>query len=468
MTRRPLIRPGLPPRPTLEALSAVPEALAIRVDILPLRLDDGVILVGACGDPHPAALDAVRMHAGARRIEIHPLTAPAPTLELARLRAYASHRILGLQAAGSDDAVAMLTALLDEACGVEASDLHLDAVAGGLRVRRRIDGELHDRVLLPASLRTSLIARVKVLAGLDVAERRRPQDGRFEHALAGGSVDVRVATLPTREGERATLRLLPQDIARTDLADLGLPTHCASALMRATDTSSGLVLVCGPTGSGKTTTLHAALTRLATGRRNIVTLEDPIERRLDGISQTQVEADIGLTFATGLRHLLRHDPDVIMVGEIRDAETARLAVEAAHTGHLVLATMHTVDAPAALARLDELGVPSGLVLDTLRLVLAQRLLAIPCPSCALSPSGHAGPARRDCPACESTGTRGRVAIAEALELDTPLRDLLRGTDPAAAHAALRTACAPRLRAVAIERAAAGLAREDEALLMTPD
>jgi hypothetical protein len=228
--------------------------------------------------------------------------------------------------------------------------------------------------------------------------------------------------MPVRSGERITLRLLPDGPAGVELGALGLPTATVCALERAIGASDGLLIVCGPTGSGKTTTLHALLARLAVGPRNVVTLEDPVERIVFGTSQTQVAPAQGLTFAAGRRHLLRHDPDVLLVGEVRDRETAQLAVEAAHTGHLVLTSLHAVDAPAALTRLHELGVTSTLLADTVRIVVAQRLLTLPCPDCAV-PTDVTADVTADvtgdalCAACGGTGTRGRSAVAETLELD---------------------------------------------------
>ena len=351
--------------------------------------------------------------------------------------------------------------------------MHLVATSDGMRVRQRIDGDLHEVVDVPAATAAALVARIKVRAALDVAERRLPQDGRLSHELPIGTLDVRVATMPVRSGERITLRLLPDGPAGVALGALGLPTATVCALERAIGASDGLVIVCGPTGSGKTTTLHALLARLAAGPRNVVTLEDPVERIVIGTSQTQVAPAQGLTFAAGLRHLLRHDPDVLLVGEVRDRETAQLAVEAAHTGHLVLTSLHAVDAPAALTRLHELGVASTLLADTVRIVVAQRLLALPCPDCAV-PADVTADVTADvadgamCAACGGTGTRGRSAVAETLELDATLRDLLRdGQAPGAHHAALAAAVVPRLRTTALERAAAGLARTDDALHATP-
>jgi type II secretory ATPase GspE/PulE/Tfp pilus assembly ATPase PilB-like protein len=438
----------------------IDEQLARRARLLPLALEDQELQLGAApgGMPSAAALDLLRTAAGMQEVRVHPIE----DVEGRIVRAYGGRRLTALVAADSEDAVAVLDALLDDAFGRGASDLHLDATADGLWARRRVDGDLHEAARLDGRLRVPLLARIKVRAGLDAAERRRPQDGRFEHAVIGGALDVRVATLPTRHGERATLRLLARDARAADLGLLGLPASCVAAIERALAATDGLIVVCGPTGSGKTTTLHAMLARLTDSPRNIVTLEDPIERVVAGTSQTQVEPSIGLTFELGLRHLLRHDPDVMLVGEVRDSATAHLAVEAAHTGHLVLASLHAIDAPSAFARLIELGVGVPLVADTLRLVIAQRLLAVPCPEC----DGTSDVV--SCRACDGAGTRGRSAIAETIEVDESLRQLLREErTPARTHAALTQACRPRLRDVALRRAQAGQARRSDATHRTP-
>jgi len=484
------VRAPIPPPPDPELLAAVPSDWVRRTMLLPDRLDAGVLHVrrrpvdgrGGVGradrtsdEPSEAAhhdevvLEAMRVRVGAVAVT----TAEHPDVVAQLLVATARQRRPLLLEAG--DVVALLDGVLDEAAGRDASDVHLDATGHGLRVRLRIDGALHELLTVPHALQAALVARVKVRAGLDVAERRLPQDGQLTHALPDGRLDVRVATMPTRHGERVTLRLLPHTRLPEDLSALGLPQPVVAALARATEASDGLVVIAGPTGSGKTTTLHALLERLAGSRRNVVSLEDPVERVISGTSQTQVDADLGLTFATGLRHLLRHDPDVILVGEVRDAETARLAVEAAHTGHLVLTSLHAIDAPSAVSRLTELGIARPLVADTLRLVVAQRLLGVPCPDCAAPrppiDDGAAGVATGGagvtCHACDGSGTRGRLAVAEHLAIDAPLRRLLRAPD-ADVHDALLAACRPTLREVALARVGFGLARAEDALRSTPE
>jgi len=452
------VRRPAPPPPAASLLDAVTPELARRARAFPSALDEGVLRVrsvsGADDDPE---LDVMRVRVGASDVtaERDPDAVRHLLVAYARLTL---PRVL-------DDPVALLDAVLDLAVGSDASDVHLEATPDGLRVRQRIDGDLHDVTRVPAATAAALVARTKVRAGLDVAERRLPQDGHLRHRFPDGTVDVRVATMPTRDGERVTLRLLPHTPGGVPLDGLGLPSVAVDALVRAVRSDAGLVIVCGPTGSGKTTTLHALLAILARTARNIMTLEDPVERIVPGTSQTQVAPAHGLTFATGLRHVLRHDPDVLLVGEVRDRETAQLAVEAARTGHLVLTSLHAIDAPSALARLHELGVALGPIADTVRLVVAQRLLALPCPD---RPSAGATD-HADCPGCAGTGTRGRSAIAEVLEPDARLRSLLRdGAGPGAHHDALAAAVSPRLRAVALERAERGLARRTDAIDATPE
>ena len=465
------MRAPAPRPPDAALLELVPPGLARDALALPVRLAHGVLEVRTrTGDDGDPTLDELRVEAGAADV----VATADPDVVRHLLVAYARHRLPAVL----DDPVALLDALLDLAAGSDASDVHLEADAEGMRVRQRIDGDLHEVVRVPAGTVPALVARTKVRAGLDVAERRLPQDGSLTHELPDGPLDVRVATMPVRDGERVTLRLLPDGPDGVALDGLGLPDDVVRALGRATQAGSGLVLVCGPTGSGKTTTLHAMLTEVAGSRRSVLTLEDPIERVVRGTSQTQVAPERDLTFARALRSLLRHDPDVLLVGEVRDRETAGLAVEAARTGHLVLTSLHAVDAPSAVGRLHELGISGTSIADTVRLVVAQRLLAVPCPACggrgtstdpSSDASSDASAPSASCAACAGTGTRGRSAVAERLELDARLRGLLRdGRDPGVHHAALAAAVTPRLRDVALARAAQGDARTQDVLRATPD
>jgi general secretion pathway protein E len=292
----------------------------------------------------------------------------------------------------------------------------------------------------PRALHAALVSRLKIMANLDIAEKRLPQDGRIALKLGDRAVDVRVSTLPTGPGERVVLRLLDRDAARLDLTALGMADDTLAAVDRLIREPHGIVLVTGPTGSGKTTTLYAALSRLPRGSVNMMTVEDPIEYALDGVAQTQVNARVDLTFARALRAILRQDPDVVMIGEIRDLETAQIAVQASLTGHLVLATLHTNDAASAVTRLADMGVEPYLLSSSLLGVLAQRLVRTLCPACRraapptegeralLASIDVAAPAMLHgpvgCAACKSTGFRGRTGVYELLPVDETMRRLV--------------------------------------------
>ncbi|MET3470477.1 general secretion pathway protein E [Novosphingobium sp. 1529] len=377
----------------------------------------------------------------------------------------------------TDDApvIRLINGLLAEGLRQGASDIHLEPYEQALVVRLRRDGQLAEMLRLPAHVAPLLASRIKVMARLDIAERRLPQDGRMALDLAGRLVDVRVSTLPSRAGERVVLRLLDKARAGIDLAALGLDTAADAVLRRALTQPNGIVLVTGPTGSGKTTTLYAALGLLRDDARNILTVEDPVEYAVDGVGQTQVNSRLGLTFAAGLRAILRQDPDVVMVGEIRDAETAQIAVQAALTGHLVLATVHTNDAVGAVTRLRDMGVEPFLLAATLRAVLAQRLVRRLCPQCRVSvpvpprlatalglPVDTMVSDAPGCAACGDSGHQGRVGVFEALWADDGLRRMIHddaGEDALLAHA---FATSPRLADAARALVVAGTVGAAEA------
>jgi general secretion pathway protein E len=269
----------------------------------------------------------------------------------------------------------------------------------------------------------NVISRLKILAGLDIAERRLPQDGRIRVNVAGKPIDIRISTMPHVNGESAVLRLLARELAVSNLSELGFSPAIEEGLIRLFRASDGLILVTGPTGSGKSTTLHAALKQLIRPEVNVVTIEDPVEYRVDGAAQIQIDEKVGLTFPRALRSLLRQDPDIILIGEIRDAETARIAVQAALTGHLVLATLHTNSAPAAIPRLIDMGVESYLLPAVLRGVLSQRLVRRLCSTCHGKARGSDTGA---CPGCGGSGYTGRVAVGELLQLDPGIAEWLTG------------------------------------------
>jgi len=337
--------------------------------------------------------------------------------------------------ASREPVVQVVNAMFAEALQARASDIHVESIPQGLRVRFRLDGVLRDAQMLGRPFQLAVLSRLKIIAGLDIAERRLPQDGRARVRIANRDVDVRVSTLPALHGESMVLRLLDHGTSSRTLTTLGIADDIQARFSGMLTRSSGLLLVTGPTGSGKTTTLYAALAARSAPGIKVVTVEDPVEYRLEGITQLPVNPRAGFTFANALRAILRHDPDVILVGEMRDIETAEIAVQAALTGHLVLSTLHTTDAASAVTRLTEMGIAPYLVAATLQGVLAQRLVRTVCEPCAtwhpasasegaLMGEQHAHFRIRHavgCDACAHTGYQGRAAIAELLVLTDAMR-----------------------------------------------
>ncbi len=328
-----------------------------------------------------------------------------------------------LEAANDAPIIRMLNALLTQAAKDGASDIHIEPYERSSSVRFRIDGTLREVVQPNRALHAALISRLKIMADLDISEKRLPQDGRISLRIGGRAIDVRVSTLPSSHGERAVLRLLDKSESKFTLEALGMSGEVLSAFHRLVHQPHGIVLVTGPTGSGKTTTLYASLSRIDTAGANILTVEDPVEYELTGIGQTQVNARIDLTFAKALRAILRQDPDVIMIGEIRDFETAQIAIQASLTGHLVLATLHTNDAPSAITRLIDMGVEPYLLSSSLLGAQAQRLVRKLCTQCKRQDTeGHWHP--RGCAACGNTGYKGRTGVYELMVVDDQLRSLI--------------------------------------------
>jgi general secretion pathway protein E len=323
-----------------------------------------------------------------------------------------------------DDApiIRMINALLTQAARESASDIHIEPFEHASVVRFRVDGTLRDVVRPNKALHGALISRIKIMAQLDIAEKRLPQDGRITLRVGGRAVDVRVSTLPTGHGERAVLRLLEKDSKRLNLDALGMAKDTQANFDKLISRPHGIVLVTGPTGSGKTTTLYASMSRLETATTNILTVEDPIEYDLPGIGQTQVNDRIGMNFARALRSILRQDPDIIMIGEIRDLETAQIAVQASLTGHLVLATLHTNDAASAVTRLTDMGVEPYLLASSLLGVLAQRLVRQLCTHCRVEVDGRWRPV--GCDKCARSGYQGRRGVYELLVIDEAMSDLI--------------------------------------------
>ncbi|GAB4040326.1 MAG: type II secretion system ATPase GspE [Rubrivivax sp.] len=349
-----------------------------------------------------------------------------------------------LEAADDAPIIRMLNALLTQAAKDGASDIHIEPYERSSSVRFRVDGTLREVVQPNKALHAALISRLKIMAELDIAEKRLPQDGRISLRIGGRAIDVRVSTLPSAHGERAVLRLLDKAESKFTLEGLGMSGDVLSAFERLIQQPHGILLVTGPTGSGKTTTLYASLGRVDTRTTNVLTVEDPIEYELPGIGQTQVNPKIDLTFAKALRAILRQDPDVIMIGEIRDYETAQIAIQASLTGHLVLATLHTNDAPSAVTRLVDMGVEPFLLSSSLLGVLAQRLVRKLCPHCKRrGADGHWHPV--GCDHCSHTGYKGRTGVYELMVIEPALQALIH--EQAAEAALLAAARAHGLRSM---------------------
>lgn len=428
--------------------------------ICPLRKESGTLTV-ALAEPHRrAVLDDLRIIFDVSRMNL--LLAPPEEIRAGINRLYsrqssaANEAIQRLDEEAADlswseleeaedlmdatsDApvVKLVNSLLVEAVKRRSSDVHIEPYRDSLKVRYRIDGLLYDVHSPARRLGPAISARIKVMSGLDIAERRLPQDGRFQIRVADQEIDVRVSVVPTSFGERIVLRLLNKVESLLTLADLGLGQGTVDELRRLIGLTSGIILVTGPTGSGKTTTLYAALSEINTPEKNILTVEDPIEYQVPGLGQMQVNPAIELTFARALRSILRHDPDVLMVGEIRDGETARIAIHASQTGHLVFSTLHTNDAAGAVTRLVDMGVEPFLIASSLSGVVAQRLVRRICPDCRveadypsdlLAELGLAAGERlykgAGCPTCFETGFQGRVGIFELLTLDEGIKELV--------------------------------------------
>lgn len=333
--------------------------------------------------------------------------------------------------------IRLINALLSQAVREKASDIHIEPFERRVSVRFRVDGVLRDVLSPRAELGPVLVSRLKVMARLDIAEKRLPQDGRIRVQLAGHAVDIRLSTIPSSFGERVVLRLLDQAAGQLQLEQLDMPPTMLSSLQRALHKPHGIILVTGPTGSGKTTTLYAGLQSINSRERNILTIEDPVEYQLPGIGQTQVNTRVDMSFARGLRAILRQDPDVVMVGEIRDQETAAIAVQASLTGHLVLSTLHTNTAAGAVTRLQDMGVEAFLLSSSLTLVVAQRLVRCLCSHCRQPTQIDLREAERlhlpvdatvytavGCEHCNHSGYRGRTGLYEIIEVDTGLRRLI--------------------------------------------
>jgi len=390
--------------------------------------------------------------------------------------------------------IKLVNMILSNAVNEKASDIHFEPMEKEFLIRFRIDGILHKMMSPPKSVQNGVISRVKIMANLNIAENRLPQDGRIRLRFSGNDIDIRVSSLPTQHGERLVLRLLNRTASKYELSSIGFEKETYELFVETINHPNGIVLITGPTGSGKTTTLYAALTRLNSPERNIITVEDPIEYQIDGIGQVQARAKIGFTFAEGLRSILRQDPDVIMVGEIRDEETARIAIQSSLTGHLVFSTLHTNDAPSAVTRLLDMGIEPFLVTSTCRGIMAQRLVRRLCPHCR-KPKDTNGKALealgllyvkdkkgnqnklptgkikiydpKGCKECMNTGYRGRLGVYEFMPMTAKLREMVLAR---ASLDDLKTEAIKEgmvtLRNAALRQVLAGVTSLDEAMRIT--
>ncbi len=485
-----------------ELARLVPRAVAERGAVVVLANDDGHVTVAAADPTNVFALDDVRLYTGATELTVLVATEGQVRELLARVWSSADEAAdvtvlfqeldaepfedVDLSMTTTDDApiVRLVDVIIADAVRARASDVHVEPQVGELRIRFRVDGLLRDVMTVPRSATSATVSRIKIVSGLDIAERRRPQDGRARLTVDGKTVEARISTLPTLHGEKVVIRLLPRSENVPLLSKTGLSTAQLDLLNAALVQTQGLILITGPTGSGKTSTLYAAIQQVSTPDRNIVTLEDPVEVQVAGITQVQVHERSGLTFARGLRSVLRQDPDIVLVGEVRDQETGELALQASLTGHLVLTTLHTNDAVSAVTRLVDMGVEPFLVASSLSLVVAQRLVRKPCSECVApyvptprtlallglveSDIGQASPQRgKGCIECGGTGYRGRIGVFEVLPVTAALRHVLLTTPTEASiGAAARAFGMTTLRTAALEAAHRGETTYEEVLRAT--
>jgi type IV pilus assembly protein PilB len=500
------------------ALQFIPKLMAVRLDVLPVQLEQSRIVVAMAEPQNIATIDELRFTTGkdisprfgfrteiltaiARNYDRFESTAPArltakettaetgPEMEFISTSTRQANReaIQEIQAELNQKktpAVRMVSEIIQKAMNKRASDIHIEPQATATVVRIRVDGVLRELDSVPRGVQNSLVSRIKILSDMDIGERRTPQDGRFMVVMGQRKVDMRVSSLPTQYGEKVVMRLLDASAPILSFSGLGLSPEVAERLMQVLALPQGMLLVTGPTGSGKSTTLYSALNLLRKPAVNIVTVEDPVEYALPGVNQVHVNTRAGLTFASCLRSILRQDPNVIMVGEIRDLETAEIAIKAAQTGHLVLSTLHTNDSISAVARLLDLGIPEYLIASSVTGILAQRLLRKLCvchiqkqvnPEFAeqlaavgwIHPPDHiAWP--QGCDVCDHTGYKGRLGIYEFLLIDDSIRSILRGSyKPDLVRTAARAAGMRRMQEDALEKLQAGVTTLEEIMRVVP-
>jgi len=462
-----IYRVGSVALPSLEiepdVIRLVPEEIATRFLLVPIGRQGRVLEVAMANPDNLFAIDDLKFYTG---LEVQPLVAPESEIKAAIDRYYDRAQTLASVMEEMDEdvdlvedademlrtqemeaesqaapVVKLVNSLLADAVQRGASDIHIEPYEKNMRVRYRIDGLLHDMMSPPNRLKSAIISRLKIMAELDIAERRVPQDGRIKLRIGKRNIDLRVSTLPTLFDEKIVMRILDKENLQVDMNKLGFQDRPLGDFREAIESPYGMVLVTGPTGSGKTTTLYSALTNINTVGVNIITTEDPVEYNLEGINQVQINDEVGLSFASALKAILRQDPNIVMVGEIRDLETASIATKAALTGHLVLSTVHTNDAPSTVGRLIDMGIEPFLVASSVRLILAQRLVRRICEKCAepeelqrevLIDAGMDEKLIDDgkllkgtgCPACNGSGYSGRVGLYEVMVVTPTLREMV--------------------------------------------
>ena len=493
-----------------EVLRLVPSQLAKRYEVIPIKRTGNALTLAMSDPTNVFALDDV---AFLTNLQVLPVVASQGAIRKAIDRTYDSQAtaitdvleeldndVTTVQVVGDEERsvdvielkevadeaplVRLVNMVLVDAIQKGASDIHWEPYEKVFRIRFRIDGVLHEMLTPPKRLEPAILSRIKIMASLDIAERRLPQDGRIKLRYNRREIDFRVSVLPTIFGEKAVLRILDKESLKLDLTELGFDPWAYAQFQAAIRQPYGMILITGPTGSGKTTTLYSAIHTLNAPDVNIITAEDPVEYNLKGVNQVQVNEGIGRTFAAALRSFLRQDPDVILVGETRDAETAQISIRAALTGHLVFSTLHTNDAPSTPARLTDMGIPPFLVSSSLLLIVAQRLARRVCPQCrepydadesALVPYGHVltGIGRtsfykgKGCQGCNFTGMKGRIAIYEVMPVNEEIRDLILHAAPAAElDAAARRAGMKTLRQAGLMKVLEGTTTVDEVLRVT--
>ena len=496
----------------IDVLALVPEDMATRHQLIPISRTSAMLTVAMANPLDIRAIDDIEKRT---RLRVVPMLSSKEEIEAAVSRSYKSARdtvgdylkkiqpgegegletvadeadaemmdVLSLERLAEDaPIVGLVDLLLRQAIQDGASDVHIEIYESALRVRFRVDGVLEEVDSPPKQLHPAIISRIKIMANMDISERRKPQDGRLKIRMSRGNVNLRVSTLPTAYGEKVVMRIADEAKTMFGLDQLGMSSQVLERYVQSIERPYGMILVTGPTGSGKTSTLYASLHRINTPDVNIITVEDPIEYLISGLNQVEINPRAGRTFVAVLRAILRQDPDIVMVGEVRDFETAELAVEASLTGHLVFSTLHTNDAPSAISRLLDLGVESFLISASLSCVMAQRLVRVLCPNCkkpykppqelldqlGLPPGDYTLFEKQGCPICENKGYKGRTGIYEVMFMNEEIRELvslkkdMKAIQRAAVNDGMKT-----LRQAAIDTVVEGVTSIEEALRATAE